>query len=388
MKRIIALMMSLMCVAAIGCAHGEDNIDPTPSPNAPTPIPADSSSVYHDMIGFVVSDNGDTDTNVLMHGFLTTANELNRPAMLFKFKGKSACEAVKTAAERGCKGIVIDECDDMAEAVKLAKTYGMRVVALSAEPIDGTDSRIYIDDAEYIRELCSALGERMKERNLKSGRILVYGEDVDGAYSACTQVVREIYPMYGVISFTRTSADEQVATDELAEYILEHREIKGIIALSSDETNIAVEARKKASALFKERGGAPSAKPTNKPQKTPAPTETPSQLPGKTPELGDAEPTLPPFSESLLKSITISIFGFGLTEKNIAHLEKNDLYGVCCDPSYNVGVYAATLLDMMMLRKAAEAEMRVLRPIVLRDTLERYMSVYDEVNRMFGTDEP
>ncbi len=381
-------MMSLMCVAAIGCAHGEDNIDPTPSPNAPTPIPADSSSVYHDMIGFVVSDDGDTDTNVLMHGFLTTANELNRPAMLFKFKGKNACEAVKTAAERGCKGIVIDECDDMAEAVKLAKTYGMRVVALSAEPIDGTDSRIYIDDVEYIRELCSALGERMKERNLKSGRILVYGEDVDGAYSACTQVVREIYPMYGVISFTRTSADEQVATDELAEYILEHREIKGIIALNSDETNIAVEARKKASALFKERGGAPSAKPTNTPQKTPAPTETPSQLPGKTPEISDAEPTLPPFSESLLKSITISIFGFGLTEKNIAHLEKNDLYGVCCDPSYNVGVYAATLLDMMIFGKAAEAEMRVLRPIVLRDTLERYMSVYDEVNRMFGTDEP
>lgn len=41
--------------------------------------------------------------------------------------------------------------------------------------LEGLDCNVMADDTDYIEELARGIAVRMTERNLKSGRILVYG---------------------------------------------------------------------------------------------------------------------------------------------------------------------------------------------------------------------
>ena len=62
----------------------------------------------------------------------------------------------------------------------------------------------------------------------------------------------------------------------------------------------------------------------------------------------------------------------------------NDIYGLCIEPYYEAAANATMQLDRLLLGEEAEQTMRVNRPIVYGDTMEKYLAIYEEVKGLFG----
>lgn len=102
--------------------------------------------------------------------------------MLFKYEDGKALEAVESAYSSGCEGLLImSDGGANAAAVERAREYGIKVV-VPAEKYeqDAADANIYVDDTEYMEDVCLVIAERMEQRGLDLGTILVYGSQRKG----------------------------------------------------------------------------------------------------------------------------------------------------------------------------------------------------------------
>jgi ABC-type sugar transport system substrate-binding protein len=318
------------------------------------------------LIGFVIADDGAVGSYMAMYGFLHTAEILGYPAKLYRAPDASSAKAaVSEAVADGCKGLLMFSPNGVNdEAVRLAVESGVRVVVpYDACTVEGIDAQIVADTSEYVEEVARGLSVRMTERSLKSGRILVYGRNTADIYTQFVQDVGEYYPQFSVVSFDRTAADEESAIDELAQFILFNRDIKGMYVADSDLASIAVKARTRAKSIFESEG-------------TPSPTLAPVLSPNIT-----AAPTPNP---SLLKTITITVFASGLSDENYALFNDSDIYGLCIEPYYEAAAQATMTLDKLLHGDTVPAVSRVNRPIAYADTIDKYLAIQQQVKELFG----
>ncbi|MEG1547751.1 MAG: hypothetical protein RR232_01670 [Clostridia bacterium] len=364
-KRVSVLFLIAIMLAAFGCAkpsseQGNDNKE--------TPIPqenANASDSRQALLGFIIDDDGSMAAYMAMYGFLRTAETLGYPAKLFRAKpGAPAQSAVQNAIDEGCTGLMVFNPGGVNDkAVKLAVDSGVNVVIPYHEcAIPGINSNVVADTGEYIEELSRGLATRLTERSLKSGRILVYGRDTAATCEQFARSIGEYYPQYTVDSFNRVAVDEEGAIEELAQYILYNRDIKGMYVADSDLASIAVTARKRAQNVFSSKG---------------APTPTPVQ---GTPV---AAPALTP-NPNLLTSITVTIFASGLSDENYKLFNDSDIYALCIEPYYEAATQATMYLDKLTGGDEIPERARINRPIAYADTIDKYTAIFDRMKEMFG----
>ena len=369
-KTIVWVLTVLLLLTYTGCSQKETALTPAVEPTAamlaePTPSPAVENSVQH-LIGFIIADDGTIGTYMAMYGFLHTAEILGYPAKLYRATGiENAKKAVSEAIADGCKGLLVfDPSGINDEAVRLAVQSGMHVVVpYHACSVDGIDANIVADTSEYVEEVARGLSVRMIERSLKSGRILVYGSNTAPVYEEFVQDIAAYYPQFGVVAFDRTAQSEQGAIDELAQFLLYNRDIKGMYVADSDLASIAVSARSKAKSLLKANGA-------------PSPTPMPSLAPGTT--------AAPAPNPSLLSDIIITVFASGLSDENYALFNGSDIYGLCIEPYYETSAQATMTLDKLINGDTVPAVSRVNRPIAYADTIDKYLAIQKQVKELFG----
>lgn len=371
-KRIAALALVALLLVSVGCAKTPVSATPAaelPSPSSEQATPAPTLNAAPKLIGFVIDDDGAIGSYLAMYGFLHTAEIMGYPAQLYRAAGgEGAKAAVKEAVEDGCKGLLIFNPGGVNdEAVRLAVQSGVHVVVpYDACAVEGIDANIVADTTEYVEEVARGLSVRMTERSLKSGRILVYGNDTAAIYEGFARVIANDYPQYGVDAFDRAAADEQGAIDELATYLLYNRDIKGMYVADLGLAPIAVKARSKAQELFKNHG-------------TPSPTIAPpatSAQPGATPEVTP--------NPGLLKSIMITVFASGLSDENYKLFNGSDIYGLCIEPYYETAAQATMTLDKLLNGTTVPALSRVNRPIAYAETIDKYLAIQQQVKELFG----
>lgn len=358
---LVAIMVLLLCACAKPSAAPVHEEQAQPQETA---APIEGLNSLCALVGFVAEDDGKMPTYMMMHGFLRTAENLGHPAKLYRAtKGAQAKAAVEQAVADGCKALLIAN-DDGAndEAVKAALAAGL-FVAVPYAPctIEGLHANVVADDTDYIEELTRGIAERMNERNLKSGRILVYGVDTTAVYGKIEEAIRQYYPQYQVVSMERVG-EGQEAVDALAEYILYNRDIKGLYAVDMASASLAVKARNQADSRFR-KDGAPSPSPT--------------------PTAAEGMPEVTP-NPALLNQISITVFGCGLSDENLELFQDNDIYGLCIEPYYEAAANATMLLDKLMMGEEAERTMRINRPIVYAATIDKYLATYEQVKELFG----
>ncbi len=383
MKRYLAALLALMLLlAGMGCSGGEAGApnnegegEASPAPDAAeTPAPTEDFPI----LGLVINDDGSDSAYLTMYGFLHTAETLGYAARVYRAAPGAQTEAaVESAGADGVDALMLfDPTGTATAAYALADSRGMLVAApYFSCAAEGVDANTVADAEEYFDELARGLAERMVERSLKSGRILVYGRDPAPSLSMFTRSISESYPQFLVDSFTRTAQDEQGAIDELAEYLLYNRDIKGLYVADADASSIAVKARNQAQKTFRAKG-APSPTPT------PEATPTPTLLPGQTPVV----PYTP--NPALLKQIMITIFATGLSDDNYDLFNDNDIYALCIEPYYEAAAQAAMTLDKLLRGEKAAAVSRVNRPLVYNDTADKYKAIYEQMKIMFGKESP
>lgn len=318
------------------------------------------------LIGFVIDDDSSMGTYMMMHGFLHTAENLGYPAKLYRIDA-DAHDAVAQAQADGCAGLLIP--GKYASAIAEATQAGMHVVSpYYACESGAADVNVVVDASEYIEELARGIAERMTERSLKSGRILIYGYDPSACYTEFDGAIREYYPQFQTITFVRTpGSSEESAIAELADYILNNRDIKGMYACDADSAAIAVKARSTAISMFKTMN--------DEADNDKADADS-SAVPS-------AEPTPNP---SLLKQISITVFGCGLSDENLALFNDNDIYALCIEPYYEVAATATIMLDRLLLGEETADTVTVNRPIAYADTIDKYLAIYNEVKELFALD--
>ena len=234
------------------------------------------------------------------------------------------------------------------------------------------------DVSEYVEELARGIAERMTERGLKSGRILVYGSNTGSCFPAFDAAVNEYYPQFDTVSFNRTPGlGDDGAIDELADYLLNNRDIKGLYACDESSVPVAVKARSKAIAAFKDIEAAEKASEKETKNKEPESTPTPE------PSAESAKPTPNP---ALLKQISITAFGCGLSDENLELFKDNDIYGLCIEPYYDAAATATMMLDRLMQGEDTAKKVTVNRPIAYGDTIDKYKAIYNEVKELFDVE--
>lgn len=366
MKRIFPIMLVLTLLLC-GCGREEPQQALSPAESA---APESPSEFHGDggirLMGMIIQDDGSMRGYMMMHGFLHTAENLGYPAKLYRVKG-DASAMVQTAVEDGCVGLLIP--GSYTEAVRRAHDAGLYVVCpYEAYNGDEADVNVVADSFEYIEELARGIAERMTERGLKSGRILVYGSDTDSCFSAFDAAVKEYYPQFETVRFNRTpGSGDDAAIDELSDFILNNRDIKGLYACDEASVPVAVKARSKAIAAFKELGAAEDDNKKAAPESTPAPADS-------------AAPTPNP---ALLKQISITAFGCGLSDENLGLFNDNDIYGLCIEPYYDAAATAAMMLDRLIQGEDTAKRVTVNRPIAYGDTIDKYRAIYNEVKELF-----
>lgn len=376
MKRMFMAMLALMLMlGGVGCAKDaagtEGEGEQTPAPQAvKTPQAQEDFSI----LGLIVNDDGSDSAYLTMYGFLHTAETLGYAAKLYRAApGGEAQAAVEQASADGVDALMIFDPTGANSAVfSLASSKGMLVAAPYYEcAAEGVDANIVADTAEYYDELARGLAERMVERSLKSGRILVYGKQPGECLAMFEKSMQESYPQFLVVPFTRTAVEEQAAVDELAQFLLYNRDIKGLYVIDADASSIAVRARNQAQKTFRSEG-APS--PTPMPEATPQPSLLPGQslAPEYTPNPG------------LLTQISITIFGNGLSDDNYDLFNDNDIYALCIEPYYEAAAQGTMTLDKLLRGEKAAAVARVNRPLVYNDTADKYKAIYEQMKVMFG----
>ncbi|HWS28481.1 MAG TPA: hypothetical protein VN512_00050 [Clostridia bacterium] len=369
LKKLAAAALLLIMLLSFGCSEKPASVTTTEPPVSPsgtegTPEPMEAAPP--NLIGLVIADDGAIGSYMAMYGFLHTAEILGYPAKLYRAADAPAAKAaVSEAVADGCKGLLMFDPNGVNdEAVRLVVESGVRVVVpYDACAVEGIDAQIVADTSEYVEEIARGLSVRMTERSLKSGRILVYGRNTADIYAQFVQDVSEYYPQYSVVSFDRVAADEEAAIDELAQFLLYNRDIKGMYVSDSDLASTAVKARARAKSIFESEG-------------TPSPTPTPSLDPNAA-----AAPTPNP---SLLKSITITVFASGLSDENYALFNDSDIYGLCIEPYYEAAAQATMTLDKLLHGDTVPAVSRVNRPIAYADTIDKYLAIQQQVKELFG----
>lgn len=356
-RYILAALYALLIITA-GCQNaGEGGEFNGTAPPAPISAPMETAA---DIIGFVIEDDGDINSFMSMHGFLKTAENLGYPSRLFRFnEGESALSAVDEAIGEGCRGILIQNSDgknDDAVKAALAKDVFV-VVPYDVCAVEGLDGNVAADNSEYIEELARGIAERMKERNLNAGRLLVYGTDPAPFELEFNRAVAAYYPQYSASVFKRTKADKNEAANELAQYLLHNRDVKGLYAIDADGAAISVLARKRAQDIFETFKPEPSASPAG---------GSPSSLDGE-----------------LLNKISITIFGTNISEGNLKLIESNDISALCVEPYYESAAQSVMMLDKLFKGEPVAGSMRVNRPIVRIDTAEKYAARYEQVKEWF-----
>jgi ABC-type sugar transport system substrate-binding protein len=376
-KRACLLTAAVMILLLIpGCAKKDPEPASVGEPAAATPSPAvpesGSFSTAEHLIGLVIKKDDKISTYTLEHGFLRTAENLGYAARLFSFDGTETAEdAVRSAIEAGCDGLIIyDPASIYQRAIALASENNIRVVVPYYESTAaGVDANVVADDNEYLEEVARSIGERMKERNLKKGRLLVYGLSTSYSSAEFVSAIGQYYPEYSVTEFIRTKQDRQAAIDELAGFILNNRDIKGLFCTDDDGAAIAVKAREKAQKDFK------SLKPTPTPKTTPIP----SSVPGTN--------SATPVPQALLKDIIITVIGTGITNENVQLMENNDIYAVVSAPYYEAAAQSTMLMDKLMRGSTVPASQTLNIPIVRQDTMQKYLAVHNQVLEWFDLEE-
>lgn len=334
-----------------------------------------SSRLGFEALGLIINDDGEMSSYMTMYGFLRSTEYLGIPTRVYRAKnGANTTATVEIAYSDGMSGVcIVNKNSVNDEAVKRAAELGMKVVVpydlCSVE--DENIVNVVADDADYYDELARGIAERMTERSLKSGRILVYGRDTKKTAQDFQNSINASYPQFIVVGFDRVEIAYDAAINELAQFVVENRDIKGMYVVDTDAAEIAVKAREKAQAIFKSQAATPTPKPTP----TPSPTATPSD-PQQT-------PTYIP-NPALLKNISITLFCCGISDKNFALFDDNDIYALCIEPYYEAAAQAAILLTKMVGGDEVPRLTKVNRPIVYGDTIEKYMAIYDQVNSIFG----
>ena len=376
-KRFFAIVLALTLLFAVGCKNNGEEV---PHADAETLGNTDASlaeasagfNPAQHLIGMLVADNGTLNTYLEMHGFLRTAENLGYAARLFRYTGTNAKKTVEEAVKAGCEGLVVYDPSSTAtkEAMEYAKQQGVLIVSSYYASMNANAS-VAVDQTEYLEEVARSIAERMSERSLKTGKILIYGYNGQNMNTACEEFQKAIaayYPGYTVEHFERGPIGTPVETDveNLANYIYFNRDIKGMFCIDEDGSALAVKAREQAQKMFK--GSLATPVPT--PQPTPDPT-------GVTPV---------PVNENLLKEILISVFGTGITDENIKLMEQNDIYAMISEPHYESAGQATMLLDKLMRGQSVAEETRMNIPIVRQDTLTKYQAVYEQVKEWFCLD--
>ena len=396
----MGVLLALLFIMAVffGCAApaSENAGEPTPEAVAPaTPKPMIIRSVSSTLVGFVIPDDGSMAQYTVMHGFLKTAENLGYPAKVYRAAyGSKAAEAVEQAKTDGCAGLLIWNPEEKnTNAITRAKELGIPVVL----PYYGTDNAaaqasVVTDSIGYTEEVARGVAERMVERECKAGKILVYGKSPMACYQAFVTAIQTYYPQYNVDYFTRTAMTADAAIAELAEHILWNRDVKGLFCTDEDGAAIAVAARVQAQREYKKNGAPELATPNPRATPTPKASPTPTPAPGTTPAPATqgqtAVPGATPVPAGLIKSITISVAGVGLTSENIALMEENDIYAFVEEPYYEAGAQALMLLDRILNGETVPAKTKLNMPIVRMDTLDKYRLIYEQVQDWFSLTQP
>lgn len=385
MKRMLCFVLCLSALLFIGCgSQPVAEISKTAEPKASSTdfplaeqINDDSGILGFNALGLIINDDGEMSSYMTMYGFLHSTEYLGMPTRVYRAKnGANTAAAVEIAYNDGMSGICLVNKDGVNDsAVKRAAELGMKVVVPYDICAIQTQNVINVvaDDADYYDELARGIAERMTERSLKSGRILVYGRNTQKIAQDFQNSIMQSYPQFIVVGFDRTAIAYDEAVDELAQFVVENRDIKGMYVVDTDAADIAVKAREKAQTIFKSLGSTPTPKPTP----TPAPTQTPTNInPLATPEYTP--------NPALLKNISITLFCCGLSDENLALFDDNDIYALCIEPYYETAAQAAILLAKMVGGEDVPELTKVNRPIVYGDTIEKYMAIYDQVNSAFN----
>jgi ABC-type sugar transport system substrate-binding protein len=378
---ILAMTMGFLCLA--GCAKPAVQ-DPAATPTATLYQPqvqTNAVDVTNTLLGFIIPYSQDIALCTAMHGFLRTAENLGYPAKLYHAAaGAQSVAAVEQAAADGCKGLLIWD-PNSSNAVALEKAAALSIPAVVPyydASGTGVTACVVADLLGYTEEIALGLAERMVERECKAGKILVYGREPQAAYEKFVASIAEYYPQYNVGYFVRTGADEQAAIDELAEYILWNRDIKGLFCADTDGATIAVRAREKAQSRFKAEG-APEASTSAKPTATPQA----SASPGPEATVPPAPASATPVPAGLVKSILISVAGYGISEETISLMRTEDIYAFVLQPYYEASAQSLMMLDRILRGESVPAAYRLNMPIVRKVTLDKYVFIYEQVQDWF-----
>ena len=392
-RSLSRMAASLCCVVfLLGCSSPAA-VQETPAPTESAAVEAAGNveiNVSDTLIGFIVPDSEDLSLYSAKHGFLRTAETLGYPAKLYTADmGPDSVQAVEQASTDGCKGLLIWSPDNAnADALKKAAELGLyAVVPYHSAQGEGVSSNVVADVLGYTEEVAMGVAERMVERQCKAGKILVYGRSPVYTYEGFKQAIATYYPQYNVAYFTRTAQDSQAAIDELANHILWNRDIKGLFCTDVDGAFIARRATEQADKTFK-RDGAPEnagkeadgkTSPSPSPQATPVPSVT---------SASGMVPSATPVPEGLIKSIIISIAGYGISDENIALMQENDIYAFVLEPYYEASAQSVMLIDRLISGQSVPASVRLNMPIVRMASLDKYKLLYEQVQEWFGLNKP
>ncbi|MDL2234835.1 substrate-binding domain-containing protein [Christensenellaceae bacterium OttesenSCG-928-L17] len=369
----IFLLCIIMLIAVYGC-NNEGAKEPSlqETDMTPEPTPYVPLNVSETLVGFVVPNTDTHSLNSAKHGFLRTAETMYYPAKLYYASpGSEAVAAVEQAAAEGCKGLLI-WCEENNNASAIARANELNlpvVVPYNEADCPGVSANVVADINGYYEEVALRLAERMVERECKAGKILVYGTSPQTAYAGFEQAISTYYPQYNVSSFQRTGATQEAAVEELSRHILWNRDIKGIFSTDTDGSLIAVLARQKATTTFR-ANGAPELQ-------TPAPGETVisyADTPGPT-----------PVPEGLIKSITISVAGYGLNDDTVRLMRQNDIQAFIVEPYYEAAAQSLLTLDRIINGESVPEKSTLNMPIVRTDTLDKYVLIDQQVRDWFAT---
>ncbi len=382
-QKLTALLILVLVFAFTACAKNE-NTDTEPITESQLPE-ADISSTENDsatliqddfsdtdikLLGLILNDDGSDRARMTMYGFLHTAENLSAAAKIYRAApGSETDTALDQAIEDGVDALLFfDPTRSCDPSIERAAQNGIKtVVSYYTSDANGLSANVVADPDEYYDELARGLAERMVERSLKSGRILIYGRSTSEAFNAFSASIAANYPQFRVVSFNRTTADVEGAVSELAQYLLYNRDIKGMYVADSDLASIAIKARAEAQKIFKSQGA---------PSPTPAPSLT--LAPGATPE-----PTPNP---GLLTQITITVFCNGLSSDNYDLFNDNDIYALCIEPYYEAAAEATMALDKLIRGETVQTVSRVNRPIVYNETADKYKAIFEQMKVLFDVE--
>ncbi|HWR22826.1 MAG TPA: substrate-binding domain-containing protein [Feifaniaceae bacterium] len=390
-RSLSRMAASLCCVAFLWGCSAPAAVEETPAPTqSAVKEAAVNVSVSNTLIGFVAPESEELSLYSAKHGFLRTAETLGYPAKLYPANmGQDSVEAVERAAEDGCKGLLIWSPNN-ANAAALQKAAELKLYAVvpyySAQG-EGVSANVVADVLGYTEEVAMGVAERMVERQCKAGKILVYGENPADTYEGFKQAIATYYPQYNVAYFTRTAQDGQAAADELADHILWNRDIKGMFCTDVDGASIARRATEQADRTFKKDGAPENAGKETDANTSPAPGPQASPAPDAASASG-LGPSATPVPEGLIKSIVISIAGYGISDENIALMQDNDIYAFVLEPYYEASAQSVMLLDRLLAGQSVPASVRLNMPIVRMASLDKYRLLYEQVQEWFGLNTP